>query len=196
MNVFEKLKSNITISDVLQKYAPRKITHNGMCICPLHGDKDASMKISDEKGMFYCFGCGANGDIIDLCAKINNITNRQAVTLLGKDFGIEVDNNQSDCAELRQRRIEKEQAEAEERRKQAALNLINNKIIRRLRELRAYNHWQFDNGIPNRDTFETNRAKIFQLEDYYTILNEIDIPDMKYEANNLLNKIQNKQIII
>lgn len=196
MNVFEKLKSNITISDVLQKYAPRKISHNGMCVCPLHNDKDASMKISDEKGMFYCFGCGAKGDIVDLCAKTNNITNRQAITLLGKDFGIEVESVKSDYAELRQFRIEKEQTEAKERRKQEALNRINIKIIRRLRELRAYNQWQFDNGVPNRETFEENRAKIFQLEDYYTILNEIDIPDMKYEANNLLNKIQNKQIII
>lgn len=196
MNVFEKLKSNITISDVLQKYAPRKITRNGMCVCPLHRDKDASMKISDEKGAFYCFGCGGKGDIVDLCAKTNNITNQQAIMLLGKDFGVEVNSDKVDYAELRQRRIEKEAAEVEERRKQEALNIINNKIIKRLRELRAYNQWQFDNGVPNKNTFETNRAKIFQLEDYYTILNEIDIPNMKYEANNLLNKIRNKQIII
>ena len=39
-----------------------------MVCCPFHSDSDPSMKLNDT--YYYCFGCGANGDAIDLTAKL------------------------------------------------------------------------------------------------------------------------------
>ncbi|WP_431834471.1 CHC2 zinc finger domain-containing protein, partial [Faecalibacterium duncaniae] len=45
-----------------------KPDRHGMVCCPFHSDSDPSMKLNDT--YYYCFGCGANGDAIDLTAKL------------------------------------------------------------------------------------------------------------------------------
>jgi DNA primase len=58
-----------------------KFTYSGFAKCPIHSDKTASFKkYPDEK--FYCFGCGARGDVIDLVMKIHNISMKEAIELL------------------------------------------------------------------------------------------------------------------
>ena len=47
--------------------------------CPFHDDKTPSFSINIEKGTYHCFGCGARGDIINLYAKLNNITDAEAI---------------------------------------------------------------------------------------------------------------------
>ena len=42
-------------------------------ICPFHGDKDPSLSLSDEKGLFNCFGCGVKGNIIKFKAMLKKV---------------------------------------------------------------------------------------------------------------------------
>ena len=60
-----------------------------MVCCPFHSDSDPSMKLNDT--YYYCFGCGANGDAIDLTAKLFDLNPRQAAEKLASDFGLDPD---------------------------------------------------------------------------------------------------------
>ena len=57
-----------------------------MACCPFHEDKNPSMKLNEE--YFYCFGCGATGDVIDFTAKFFALSPKEAVEKLAQDFGL------------------------------------------------------------------------------------------------------------
>ena len=67
MSLYQKIKSAITVRQVGEMYGMEPDRH-GMVCCPFHSDSDPSMKLNDT--YYYCFGCGANGDAIDLTAKL------------------------------------------------------------------------------------------------------------------------------
>ena len=79
----------------------------GMVCCPFHADCTPSMKLNED--YFYCFGCGASGDVIDLAARLFGLTSLQAAQKLAADFGI-AEQKPSVLAKLK---CEKTQAEAE-----------------------------------------------------------------------------------
>ena len=57
-----------------------------MACCPFHDDKNPSMKLN--KDYFYCFGCGATGDVIGLTARLYNLSPKEAAEKLAQDFGL------------------------------------------------------------------------------------------------------------
>ncbi|HAH89726.1 MAG TPA: DNA primase [Faecalibacterium sp.] len=61
----------------------------GMVCCPFHSDNHPSMLLNDT--YYYCFACGANGDAIDLTAKLFDLNPRQAAEKLAHDFGLDPD---------------------------------------------------------------------------------------------------------
>lgn len=56
-----------------------------MICCPFHADRNPSMKVDFR---FHCFGCGADGDVIDFAAKLFQLSLRQAAEKLASDFGL------------------------------------------------------------------------------------------------------------
>ena len=62
MNVFEAVKQSVTTRQAASFYGIR-VGRNGMVCCPFHNDRTPSMKVDSR---FYCFGCGASGDVIRL----------------------------------------------------------------------------------------------------------------------------------
>ena len=56
-----------------------------MACCPFHDDRNPSMKLDDR---FYCFGCGATGDAVDLTARLLDLSPKEAAVQLASDFGI------------------------------------------------------------------------------------------------------------
>ena len=81
MNVFEVVKENVTARQAAEAYG-LKVGRTGMACCPFHSDKSPSMKL-DER--YYCFGCGATGDAVDLTAKLFGIGLREAAVKLAED---------------------------------------------------------------------------------------------------------------
>ena len=61
-----------------------------MICCPFHADRNPSMKVDFR---FHCFGCGADGDVIDLTAKLFQLSLRQAAEKLAADFGLSATGN-------------------------------------------------------------------------------------------------------
>ena len=83
LSLYQTVKSAITVRQVGEMYGMEPDRH-GMVCCPFHSDSDPSMKLNDT--YYYCFGCGANGDAIDLTAKLFDLNPRQAAEKLIHDF--------------------------------------------------------------------------------------------------------------
>ena len=62
-----------------------EVKRNGMACCPFHDDKNPSMKVDQR---FHCFGCGADGDVIDFTAKLFDLSPKEAAEKLAQDFGL------------------------------------------------------------------------------------------------------------
>ena len=56
--------------------------------CPFHDDKNQSLSVSPDKGLFYCFGCGAGGNAIKFISLAEGITYFDAIKLQAKRLGI------------------------------------------------------------------------------------------------------------
>ena len=84
-SVFEAVKQSITVREAAQMYGI-EVNRSGMACCPFHDDKNPSMKLNEE--YFYCFGCGATGDVIDLTARLYNLSPKEAAEKLAQDFGL------------------------------------------------------------------------------------------------------------
>ena len=61
-----------------------------MICCPFHADRNPSMKVDSR---FHCFGCGADGDVIDFTAKLFQLSLRKAAEKLAADFGLSATEN-------------------------------------------------------------------------------------------------------
>jgi hypothetical protein len=84
LNVFEAVKQSVTTRQAASFYGIR-VGRNGMVCCPFHNDRTPSMKVDSR---FYCFGCGASGDVIDFAALLHGLGKREAAVRLAEDFGV------------------------------------------------------------------------------------------------------------
>ena len=85
MNLFEAVKAAVTPRMAAERYG-LPIQQGSMVCCPFHADRTPSMKLNED--YFYCFGCGASGDVIDLAARLFDLSKYEAVQKLAADFGI------------------------------------------------------------------------------------------------------------
>ena len=84
-NVFEAVKQSVSTKEAAEFYGI-KVSRTGMACCPFHDDKNPSMKLNEE--YFYCFGCGATGDVIDFTAKLFDLSPKEAAEKLAQDSGL------------------------------------------------------------------------------------------------------------
>lgn len=90
MNIFKQTKENVTTRQAAEAYG-LKVNRNGMTCCPFHNDKHPSMKVDKN---FYCFACGAKGDVIHFVEKFFRITPYEAAKKLADDFAIPIEKEQ------------------------------------------------------------------------------------------------------
>ena len=88
MNLFETVKSAVTVKQAPEHYGC-KVNRGDMICCPFHDDRHPSMKLNRD--YFYCFGCGATGDVIDFVARLFDLSSYEAAKKLACDFGIDPD---------------------------------------------------------------------------------------------------------
>ena len=97
MNLFQTVKAAITVRQAAALYG-LPITTTGMTRCPFHEDHTPSMKLNDT--YYYCFGCGATGDVIDLTARLFDLSSLQAARKMAQDFGLGPDKPPSSAVAL------------------------------------------------------------------------------------------------
>lgn len=88
MTIYENIKAAISVKQAAEHYG-LKVNRSGMTCCPFHNDRHPSLKLNED--YFFCFGCGAKGDVIDLVAKLFNLSSYDAAKKLAYDFGIDPD---------------------------------------------------------------------------------------------------------
>ena len=82
MNIFQEVKSYVTAKQAAEQYGIR-VGRNQMACCPFHDDHHPSMKIDTN---YYCFACGAKGDVIGLTAGLFGLSPYEAASKLIADF--------------------------------------------------------------------------------------------------------------
>lgn len=93
----QELKSRCDIVDVVSSYVNLKRRGRNMVgLCPFHSEKTPSFNLYPENGSFYCFGCGAGGDVITFIRRIENLDYMEAIRFLAQRAGLQVPENQVD----------------------------------------------------------------------------------------------------
>ena len=87
-SVFEVVKQSVTVREAAELYGIA-VGRGGMACCPFHDDRHPSLKLNED--YFYCFGCGATGDVTDFTARLYGLSPKEAAEKLAQDFGLAYD---------------------------------------------------------------------------------------------------------
>ncbi len=87
MNVFDAVKQTVTTRQAAEHYGI-KVNRNGMACCPFHNDRHPSLKVDRR---YHCFGCQADGDVIDFTSALFGLPVKDAAVKLAGDFSIAFD---------------------------------------------------------------------------------------------------------
>lgn len=89
--LIEEIRQRNDIVDVISGYV--KLQKKGSSyfgLCPFHNEKSPSFSVSRQKQMYYCFGCGAGGNVITFIMEYENYTFAEAVKLLAERAGVDI----------------------------------------------------------------------------------------------------------
>lgn len=87
----EELKNRLTLSSIIGRQVRlERSGHDFKALCPFHKEKTPSFQISDQKGFYYCFGCGSSGDAITFLMRTSNLSFFEALEQLAAEAGMEV----------------------------------------------------------------------------------------------------------
>lgn len=107
-SIIDKIMDTATIENVVSEYVTlRRAGANLKGLCPFHDDKTPSFMVSPAKGICKCFACGEGGNAVQFVMKIEQIGYVEALKLLGKKYGIEVEEKEL-TPEQRQSQNERE----------------------------------------------------------------------------------------
>lgn len=92
MDKIKQIKNRLTLKELAEREGLKLIkvsTFKYKALCPFHPDKTPSLNFSFEKGKYHCFGCPAEGDLINFYAQTHSLTNGEAIgELYNQLFGI------------------------------------------------------------------------------------------------------------
>lgn len=93
----EQLKMACDIRSIMENYVTFKRSgRNVKCLCPFHLEKTPSCCVFEDTQSFYCFGCGAGGDVITFIMRIENLNYQEAVEWLANRVGLPLPMHQGD----------------------------------------------------------------------------------------------------
>ena len=87
----DEIRARVPIAGIVGrrvKLTKRGREHSGLC--PFHNEKTPSFTVSEEKGFYHCFGCGAHGDAIGFVMRMEGLSFPEAVERLAGEAGLQV----------------------------------------------------------------------------------------------------------
>ena len=87
----EKIKERLSIEEVVSSYV--KLDRAGKNLkgkCPFHNEKTPSFYVSPDRGGYYCFGCGAKGDIFSFVEQFEGLDFKGALKVLAEKAGVQL----------------------------------------------------------------------------------------------------------
>ncbi|MCI5873868.1 MAG: DNA primase [Clostridiales bacterium] len=101
--IIEEVRSRNDIVDVISQYV--RLTRKGSTyfgLCPFHNEKTGSFSVSPNKQMYYCFGCGAGGNVFTFLMQYENYTFGEAMEVLAERAGVELPKQEFSAAQRRE----------------------------------------------------------------------------------------------
>ena len=87
----DEIRTRVGLGDVIARHVPLKRAGRELSgLCPFHNEKTPSFTVSEEKGFFHCFGCGAHGDVIGFVMRQEGLSFPEAIERLAAEAGLEV----------------------------------------------------------------------------------------------------------
>ena len=90
-DIIEEVRMKNDIVDVISQYV--KLTRRGSSyfgLCPFHNEKTPSFSVTPSKQMYYCFGCGAGGNVYNFIMEYENYSFGEALSHLADRAGVEL----------------------------------------------------------------------------------------------------------
>ncbi|MFL2682886.1 MAG: DNA primase [Alphaproteobacteria bacterium] len=85
------IHDKVLLSDVISKTVNlSKKGSDFIGLCPFHNEKTPSFTVSNDKGFYHCFGCGAHGDVISFIMEKESIDFKEAIKILASEAGINI----------------------------------------------------------------------------------------------------------
>ncbi len=95
-----EVAERLSIVEVVSEYLPlRRAGSNFLGLCPFHAEKTPSFNVNPAREIFHCFGCGAGGNAFSFVMKIEGLSFPEAVKLLARKSGVEIEERQLTPAE-------------------------------------------------------------------------------------------------
>lgn len=88
----EQIRARTDLVELAASYvALKRSGRRYVGLCPFHTERTPSFTVDRERGLFYCFGCGAGGDVFDFVMRVENVSFGEAVRLLARRAGIPIE---------------------------------------------------------------------------------------------------------
>ena len=102
----DELKLNNDIVSVMSSYVNlKRAGRDYVCSCPFHSEKTPSCHVYTENQSFYCFGCGAGGDVINFIRRIESLDYIESVRFLAQRAGMNMPEDASDKTAMQRTRM-------------------------------------------------------------------------------------------
>ena len=100
----QAIRDRISIVEVISAYVNlKRAGRNHVGLCPFHGEKTPSFTVSEERGLYHCFGCGESGTVFTFVMKVERLEFLDAVTQLAKRAGVTLPERDHDDPAARRR---------------------------------------------------------------------------------------------
>lgn len=83
----EAIRNRVSITQVVERLTGQRLIREKM-LCPFHSEKTPSFKVTEDKGLYYCHGCGAGGDIFDFVMRDQGMNFTDAVKFIDTEFAL------------------------------------------------------------------------------------------------------------
>ncbi|MGN6720858.1 MAG: DNA primase, partial [Candidatus Binatia bacterium] len=94
-----EIRQRASIVEVISDYVTlKKAGRNHMGLCPFHGEKTPSFTVSEEKGIYHCFGCQAGGSVFNFLMQYDHLAFPEAVERVAKRYGIVIERSERSAA--------------------------------------------------------------------------------------------------
>ena len=101
----QEIRTRASILEVVSDYLTlKKAGQNHLGLCPFHSEKTPSFTVSEEKGIFHCFGCGEGGNVFTFLMKYEHLAFPEAAEKLAQRYGIHIESEQRGTPRTRENR--------------------------------------------------------------------------------------------